>query len=304
MAVPPGGPSGRLDDAMRLTKHHGLGNDFLVLLDPDASHPLDPDVARALCDRHTGLGADGVIRATPAATGAPAGVRMELRNADGSRAEMSGNGIRCLGQALVLGWPGVDGEPGSEIVVETDAGRRTLTVHGASAPATLELSAAMGGARLEGGAPEWTGGPVVRAMRVDMGNPHLVLDVSAAGPGAADEIDLVALGEAVNAKVDGGANVHLVTVADGGDGIAVRTYERGVGPTLACGTGACASAEAARAWGLAGGDGGGEGGRRVPVAMPGGEAEVVLGAAPGDEVVLRGPAVHVATIDPAVSPWR
>jgi diaminopimelate epimerase len=137
-----------------------------------------------------------------------------------------------------------------------------------------------------------------------MGNPHLVLDVSAAGPGAADEIDLVALGEAVNAKVDGGANVHLVTVADGGDGIAVRTYERGVGPTLACGTGACASAEAARAWGLAGGDGGGEGGRRVPVAMPGGEAEVVLGAAPGDEVVLRGPAVHVATIDPAVSPWR
>ena len=298
MAVPPRGRSGRLDGAMRLTKHHGLGNDFLVLLDPEAAHPLDPDVARALCDRHTGLGADGAIRATPATAGGPARVRMELRNADGSRAEMSGNGIRCLGQALVLGWPGVDGEPGSEIAVETDAGRRTLTVHDAPAPATLVLSVAMGGARLEGGAPEWTGGPVARAMRVDMGNPHLVLDVSGAGPGAADEIDLVALGEAVNAKVDGGANVHLLTVADGGDGIAIRTYERGVGPTLACGTGACASAEAARAWGIAGAGG------RVPVAMPGGRAVVALGAAPGAEIVLRGPAVHVATIEPAVSPWR
>lgn len=299
MAVPPPGRSGRLGAGMRLTKHHGLGNDFLVLLDPDASHPLDTGVARTLCDRHTGIGADGIIRATPATAGGPARVRMELRNADGSRAEMSGNGIRCLGQALILGWPGVQGEPGSQIAVETEAGRRTLTVHGAPDAATLVLSVAMGAARLEGGAPEWTGGPVARALRVETGNPHLVLDVSDAGPAAAAEIDLVALGEAVNAKVDGGANVNLVTVAAGGQGIAVRTYERGVGPTLACGTGACASAEAARAWGLAG-----RPDRRVPVAMPGGRAEVTLGDAPGAEIVLRGPSVLVATVEPAVSPWR
>src|SRR5262245_21835303 len=96
--------SGRLVGDMRLTKHHGLANDFLVLLDPDASPPLDPALARALCARHTGIGADGIIRAVPATDGGPARVVMELRNADGSRAEMSGNGIRCLAQALALGW--------------------------------------------------------------------------------------------------------------------------------------------------------------------------------------------------------
>src|SRR5262249_34011035 len=153
----PGRASGRLDADMRLTKHHGLGNDFLVVLDPDASHPLDSEVARALCDRHTGVGADGLIRATPAG-GAVGRVRMELRTADGSRAEMSGNGIRCLGQALVLGWPGAPGEAGTELAIETDAGLRTVTVHGAVDPVTLELSVAMGPATVEGDAPEWTGG--------------------------------------------------------------------------------------------------------------------------------------------------
>ncbi|HEX6569363.1 MAG TPA: hypothetical protein VF015_09360, partial [Acidimicrobiales bacterium] len=79
-------------------------------------------------------------------------------------------------------------------------------------------------------------------------------------------------------------------------GIAVRSYERGVGPTLACGTGACAAAAAARAWGLAG--------NRVPVDMPGGRADVTLGAAAGDQVDLRGPATFVARIELGASPWR
>jgi len=104
----------------------------------------------------------------------------------------------------------------------------------------------------------------------------------------------VALGESVNAKVPGGSNVHLLTTTDAG--IAVRTYERGVGLTLACGTGACASAAAARAWGLVG--------DRVPVDMPGGQAEVTLGAAADDPVVLRGPATFVAEIHLGVSPWH
>jgi diaminopimelate epimerase len=288
---------------MRLTKHHGLGNDFLVLLDPDASHPVDADLARALCDRHTGIGADGIIRAIPQTGGGRARVRMELRNADGSRAEMSGNGIRCLGQALVMGWPGLgegDG-PGVEVAVATDAGLRTVTVHEQVDPATLVLSVAMGVATIEGDAPEWTGGPAARALRVDIGNPHLVLDLSAAGAAAADEVDLVALGESVNSKLPEGANVHLLTVdgpaGTGADrGIAIRTYERGVGPTRACGTGACASAAAARAWGLAD--------RRVPVAMDGGRAEVTLGAEAGDDVVLRGPATYVGAVELGVSPWR
>jgi diaminopimelate epimerase len=96
--------------------------------------------------------------------------------------------------------------------------------------------------------------------------------------------------------VTGGANVHLLTVEPGMGGIAIRTYERGVGPTLACGTGACASAAAARVWGLVG--------SQVAVAMPGGRADVTLGAADGEPVVLRGPAAFVAEIDLAVSPWR
>jgi len=295
---------------MRLTKHHGLGNDFLVLLDPDASHPLDSDVARALCDRHRGVGADGILRASPAAPGGPARTRMELRNADGSAAEMSGNGIRCLAQALLLGgWPGVAGA--SQIAIETDAGLRTVTVHDRLDAVSHDLSVAMGAARVEGEAPEWTGGGVARALLVDMGNPHLVLDLSGdaevaaggsrdGGPdhGADDDeggVELVALGEAVNAKVPGGANVHLLT-APAAPGIAVRTYERGVGPTLACGTGACAAAVAARRWGMAG--------DRVVVDMPGGRAEVRLGATDRDPVVLRGPAVFVAAIELGASPWR
>ena len=285
---------------MRLTKHHGLGNDFLVVLDPDASHPLDADLARALCDRHTGVGADGILRATPAAPGGPARARMELRNADGSRAETSGNGIRCLAQALLLGgWPGAAGA--TEVAIETDAGLRTVTVHDRVDGVTHDLSVAMGAARVEGAAPEWTGGGVSQALLVDMGNPHLVLDLSAGaagddGPGDDEsEVDLVTLGEAVNAKVAGGANVHLLTTT-AAPGIAVRTYERGVGPTLACGTGACASAVAARRWGMAG--------DRVAVDMPGGRAEVTLGATNRDPAVLRGPAVFVAEIELGASPWR
>jgi diaminopimelate epimerase len=277
---------------MRLTKHHGLGNDFLVLLDLDASHPLDADLARALCDRHTGVGADGLIRATPAAPDARAPMRMELRNADGSRAEMSGNGIRCLAQALLLADPGL----GPDVPIATDAGLRTVTVHEQVDEVTHSLSVAMGVARVDGEAPEWAGGDVARALLVDMGNPHVVLDLSGAPAGAAEEIDLVEVGETVNGKIPGGANVHLVTAGRAPGGIAIRTYERGVGLTLACGTGACASALAARAWGLAG--------DRVPVAQPGGTAEVTLGSGPDDEVVLRGPATYVGEITLGASPWR
>jgi len=272
---------------MRLTKHHGLGNDFLVVLDTDTDHPLDAALARTLCDRHTGVGADGIMRAVPAAAGGPTLARMELLNADGSRAEMSGNGIRCLAQALVLGWPGV----GTTIPIETDAGLRTVTVHEQLDAVTHSLSVAMGVARVGGEAAEWATGPAARTLTVDMGNPHLVLEVDTAE--ALGDIDLVTLGESINAKVPGGANIHLLAPVE--PGIAIRTYERGVGLTRACGTGACAAAVAARAWGLAG--------EHVPVDQPGGRAEVALGA-PGDEIVLRGPATYVAEITLGVSPWR
>jgi diaminopimelate epimerase len=272
---------------MRLTKHHGFGNDFLVLLDGDTSHPLDGDVARALCDRRTGVGADGLIRATSLdQAAADAVAAMELRNADGSPAETSGNGIRCLAQALlVAGWA-----DGPTIPILTDAGRRVVTLHDRSDALTYMLSVEMGVARIAGEAPEWAGGPIGRSLRVDVGNPHLVFDVG----GNDDDVDLVELGESVNAKVPGGANVHLLS-GEAGDRIAIRTYERGVGPTLACGTGACAAAVAARAWGLVG--------DQVAVDQAGGTADVTVGA--DGAVVLRGPATWVATVElPEGWPWR
>jgi diaminopimelate epimerase len=286
------GSPGRLSGAMRLTKHHGFGNDFLVLLDGETSHPLDGDVSRALCDRRTGVGADGLIRATrldrtadPAAGGG-AVAAMELRNADGSPAETSGNGIRCLAQALILaGW--VDGPT---IPIHTDAGRRVVTLHDRSDALTYTLSVEMGVARITGEAAEWTGGPIRRSLRVDVGNPHLVLDAGSRD----DEVDLVELGESVNGKVPGGANVHLLS-GETNDRVAIRSYERGVGPTLACGTGACAAAVAARAWGIVG--------DQVAVDQAGGTADVTVG---GDgAVVLRGPATWVATVELAEGwPWR
>jgi diaminopimelate epimerase len=276
---------------MRLTKHHGLGNDFLVLLDADGSHPVSPAQARALCDRRRGVGADGLIRATrPEGAGAAhkgsAHALMALTNADGSPAEMSGNGIRCLAQALLTaGWA-----PGPEVVVDTPAGRRTVTAHEPVDADTQEFSVDMGPARLVGEASEWVGGPFVRALAVDTGNPHVVVELAADSVAAAEEdaagVSLVELGEQVNAKVPSGANVHLLAPDPAvANGIVIRTYERGVGPTAACGTGACASAAAARAWGLVDGV--------VAVRMPGGTAHVTL----GDSVVLRGPATYIASID-------
>jgi diaminopimelate epimerase len=320
---------------VRLTKHHGLGNDFLVLLDREGDHPVTPELVRELCDRHVGIGADGLLRATPTPTDG-VDARMELYNADGSVAEMSGNGIRCLGQALLLaGWTARD----DQVVIATHAGVRTLTVHqtfddrrwnggtggphgggadqpgpadvdaegtatagpGASAPEaspaggtaggaadasrTVVLSVDMGPARLDGEAPEWTGGRVRRAVWADMGNPHLVAEVDGLDEAAVEE--LVALGEQVNAKVPGGANVHFVVVGPG-DAITVRTYERGVGLTQACGTGACAAAAVAQQWEVMG--------PSVTVDMPGGQAVVHVGST----VTLTGPATAVAAVD---FPW-
>jgi diaminopimelate epimerase len=295
------GRPGKLNDDMRMTKHHGFGNDFLVLLDDDTSHPLDAHITRALCDRHTGLGADGLIRATPLdALADDAVAAMDLRNADGSPAEMSGNGISCLAQAMVFaGWA-----EGPTIPIRTDAGRRVVTLHDRSDPLTFSLSVEMGVARIDGEAPEWAGGPIRRTLRVDVGNPHLVFDVCDDDEVDDDEVDddevdddevdLVELGERVNAKEPGGANVHLLT-AGPGDRVAIRTYERGVGLTRACGTGACAAAVAARAWGLVGDD--------VAVEQAGGTAGVTVR---GDgAVVLRGPATLVATVQlPEGWPWR
>jgi diaminopimelate epimerase len=156
---------------MRLTKHQALGNDFVVLLDVDDRHTVTADDVRAVCDRHRGVGADGLIRAT--AGGEDADVTMHLFNADGGRAEMSGNGIRCLAQAVVQA--GLVDPP--RISVMTDAGLKVVTIDSQAGPRTHVLSVDMGSVKVGDEEPEWLDDGVIRVVRVDAGNPHLVLHV-------------------------------------------------------------------------------------------------------------------------------
>ncbi|HEX9993425.1 MAG TPA: diaminopimelate epimerase [Acidimicrobiales bacterium] len=247
---------------MRVTKHHGLGNDFLVLLDPAGAAGAGPDLARALCDRHTGVGADGLLLGTRGDDTADLG--MTLWNADGSVAEMSGNGIRCLVQAALAAGL-VDGPV---VEVATMAGLRRVEVKPGPDDRTIEATVDMGEARVVRS--------TARQAEVDVGNPHLVV---------LDPDGLADLAELGPAHPD--VNVEVIRPALDG-AVDLRVWERGVGPTEACGTGAVAAAVAAHRWGLVG--------DRVVVRMPGGAAEVGL----GDTATLTGPATFVAAVE---VPW-
>jgi diaminopimelate epimerase len=277
---------------MRLTKHHGLGNDFVVLVDPTDQCRVGPELVRAICDRHRGIGADGFLRAVPSST-APAhdhdttDLAMHLHNADGSRATMSGNGIGCLVQAAVLA--GV--VPTGTVRVSTDAGLRTVAVDAGPGRRSHRVTVDMGAAKVGEEEPRWVTGAIRRAVLVDVGNPHLVLHIDAndrsGGIDALDAFDLADLGACVNEQVPGGINVELVApeVTGAVDELRMRVYERGVGLTEACGTGACAAAAAARHWNLVG--------DRVRVHQPGGMADVMQDAT----VHLTIPVEYVASIE-------
>ncbi len=244
-----------------LTKHHGLGNDFLVLVDTDDRYAGADQAAMAvaLCDRHEGIGADGLIRLGP-------DLRMHLHNADGTRAEMSGNGIRCLAQAILH--LGVHGGPELEIL--TDAGPRRVSARDVDQKSGGECFAVdMGTVKIADLEP--------RRAEVDTGNPHVVLLV--ADP-ATEQL------EALGAEMPD-VNVEVVRVDDVAT-VTMRVHERGAGVTRACGTGSCATAAATRAWGLTG--------DRVTVHNPGGDLVVEL---EGDHAVLTGPAVYVGRIEVA-----
>lgn len=231
-----------------LTKHHGLGNDFLVLIDQEDRYAdAHARMAAALCDRTRGVGADGLIRLGP-------GLRMHLHNADGSRAEMSGNGIRCLAQAIIDN--GIHGGP--EFEIQTDAGPRRV-----STSYTGQYTVDMGPAQVVTLDDD--------RAEVAMGNPHLVMRDTGQ--------DLLALG-AEHPDV----NVELIS-GEGFD-ITMRVHERGAGLTQACGTGSCASAVAAHAWGLTG--------RTVTVHNPGGDLVVEIKE---ETILLTGPAVFIARVE-------
>jgi diaminopimelate epimerase len=264
---------------MHLTKHHGLGNDFLVLIDLDGTEAVTPALARSVCHRHTGIGADGLLHVT-AGRPAESDVTMVLYNADGGRAEMSGNGISCLAQAVVRSVLTEAGSP-AKVIGDTDAGVRTVMLEATDDPLVHNATVAMGTAKIGDDEPEWIDDYVVRAVRVDVGNPHLVLHAPKLDAG----IDLVARGLSINELMPEGINVELVAPGPAEGEVTMRVYERGVGLTEACGTGACAVAAAAYQWGLCG--------DHVVVRQPGGPASIVV----GDTIEMTVPVVFVASIE-------
>jgi diaminopimelate epimerase len=265
---------------LKLTKHHGAGNDFLVLLDPDGRRTLSGAEARALCDRRHGVGADGLIRGVVDRHARE--LTMELYNADGTVAEMSGNGIRCLVQAAVDAGFVSSGT----VVVHTGGGPRAVEYRPTGTPGQGYARVGMGPARMGppvalDRTPAAHEGLGVRWMeRVDMGNPHLVVF---GGPVHDDVVR--GLGPVLAGAVAEGANVEFVWPGPDAGELTLRVWERGVGETLACGTGTCAAAAAAHAHG--------EVGTRVRVHNPGGPLDVELDPA---DVVLAGPTQTVSSI--------
>ncbi len=220
-------------EALTVAKYEGLGNDFLILIDLDATARYDSALARALCDRHRGIGADGLIHASssPQLGGA---FRMELLNADGSTAETSGNGMRCaVLAALHHGLVGVD-----EIEVETVVGKSAAQVLTASPGTCAEVRVDLGLARVIRNREHDLLSR--RAFSVDVGNPHLVLVSD-----RSDDLDVQIIGPKLEHDVEGGQNVELATIDADRSVLMLETWERGAGYTLACGSGSCASAAAA-----------------------------------------------------------
>jgi diaminopimelate epimerase len=264
---------------VKLTKHHGLGNDFLVLFDDQPLPRLPLGVfAQRWCHRRHGIGADGLLVALTAPRDG-ADVGMALFNADGSRAEISGNGIRCLAQA----WAQRQGATSGEVRVATDAGLKTVTFEPGADTQSIVASVGMGRAEPIDPPAGWEGtgiDPLRPCLHVSLGNPHAVVAVD-----DVEGIDLEALGRQL-------PSVNLEIVAPHGrSDVRMRVHERGAGVTEACGSGAVAAAVAADAWGLATPDEQGE----ITVRMDGGDAKVRV-TDPAD-LVLTGPATFVASIE-------
>jgi diaminopimelate epimerase len=261
---------------VQATKHEGAGNDFLVVLDPEDTLRLTVGQIRLLADRRRGIGADGIIRVGPGRDGCD--LSMELRNADGSEAEMSGNGIRCLAQAAVDA--GLVSPP--TFTVATGGGARTVQYFPGEIPGLARASVNMGAVTLGPDQPQQFEDRRVRT--VEVGNPHLVL----LGPDVAG-VAIEEMGPQLQAHFTDGINVEWITLGadDAGELLEFRVWERGVGETLACGTGSVAAAAAARSWGVVHPDG------PVRVRNPGGTLEVTL----GQTAVLAGPVRKVADIE-------
>lgn len=275
------------------TKGHGTGNDFIIIADPDGQLPLSQEQVAVLCDRHFGIGADGVLRVVRSASlpeGAAALAEepaaewfMDYRNADGSVAEMCGNGIRVFVHYLVRsGLASI--EQGATLPIGTRAGVRDVT------RSANGYQVDLGAWRLSGDDPlvRADGLTVTRpGLGIDLGNPHVVVALASEA-----ELALLELTRApeLEPALPAGANVEFVVpgeplVRDGIGHVRMRVSERGVGETLSCGTGVAATALAVRYWA------GAQAPNNWQVEVPGGTLAVrMFPAENGEHVALSGPA--------------
>lgn len=262
-----------------VTKHHGLGNDFLVLETSQIEAVPDieitqidwPSIAKQWCNRESGVGADGLLLLSRRGEFKLA---MQLFNQDGSRAEMSGNGIRCLVQAA-FDRDGCD-EPVSYSVM-TDAGERVVDVQPVSHEEVI-ASVDMGLIEKLDEPQNWSTigcDPNRPVMHLSVGNPHSVVGV--------EDVELVNLLE-IGLKVPQ-VNLEIVEAGPESNAITMRVHERGAGITQACGTGACASAWAANKWGLVPSSV-----TEILVHQPGGDATVRINHPQPGHVTLIGSA--------------
>jgi diaminopimelate epimerase len=237
-----------------LVKTHAFGNDFLLM---DGQHAADvadlPQLARRICNRHRGIGADGLMLLDRTAGGA----NTRLWNADGSRAEVSGNGVRCAAAWLAHERETAHGET---LVIETVAGPKRLTLL-AREGKRLTFRAEMGPPTHLREETIDVDGIDVRCIVLRVGNPQCVV----LGPVTEDRLQSIAARLAVHPFFPEGTNVELAAVESPAS-VRILIWERGVGPTEASGTGACAAAVAAA---FAGGAS-----RSVDVVSPGGTQHV------------------------------
>ena len=262
-------------------KAHACGNDFLIVTEEAAAGHDWANLTRRLCARNTGIGADGIEFF--AWTGPKSG-RIRLHNADGSIAEISGNGTRCVAawMALERGF-----QPGDDLEIATDAGLRVCHVNALKTEGefTVQVTAGMGVPTFAQRTVNLADGAAVAGVEVSTGNPHFVIVVDNPEFLVAGK-DWRAIGAEICVHQDfpNQTNVEFVRIVSSSE-IDIRIFERGVGPTASSGTGSSASATAALALN----------GCRSPltVVAPGG-AQTVESDGPGTELRLTGPAALVA----------
>lgn len=282
---------------VKFTKGHGTQNDFVVLPDVHIKRDLSVPAVQALCDRQRGLGADGVLRVTTVGAALEGGVLaekpvgvssedwfMDYRNADGSIAEMCGNGVRVFAHYL----RSVGLEHRDEFVVASLAGPRPVTINSWSQLAA-DVTVDMGPVKEFGAGEATVGGRRFSGLAIDVGNPHLAcVDADL----TAEDLRMLDVGAPVEFGEElfpDGVNIEVLTApVNGTDGpvgaVQMRVHERGVGETRSCGTGTVAAAYAAlRHLGRSAGE--------IVVNIPGGQVRVTVTA---ESSFLRGPSMLLA----------